>query len=361
MDWTKILTTVVALPSIVRVLVPGALTAWLVRPFAPAFLDPFTILGITGEQAVPRIVVLLGLWSVLGLPVAALTSPFYEVLEGRRLWPRPLYRAFTALQGWRVKRLYQKAESTDDQQLRKELWSRLRPYPLDDEGRPCATHPTKLGNVLAGYEAYPLTRYGMDPVFYWPRIWMQVDAGKKKEIDSSWAVADGLVGMTGVSLLTAVAWLLVALAAWVAGYPPASALLAGALDALPTWVVAGRSGAELLATGLRELPASGSSAAAARNAALAWLLGWLLYRLSLPFHRANGELFKSVFDLYRDKLTPMTEAGPEVREVWRRVWLYLQYHQVECGACGGSHDADARECPDCGAIRRRTRPAPPGK
>jgi hypothetical protein len=32
------------------------------------------------------------------------------------------------------------------------------------------------------------------------------------------------------------------------------------------------------------------------------LPGHLLYRLSLPSHRANGETFKSIFDLYRGHL-----------------------------------------------------------
>jgi len=57
-----------------------------------------------------------------------------------------------------------------------------------------------------------------------------------------------------------------------------------------------------------------------------WLgLAYFFYRLSLPFHRNNGDVFKSLFDLYRDKLTRMTILQPREEERWEAAWAYLNY------------------------------------
>jgi hypothetical protein len=46
------------------------------------------------------------------------------------------------------------------------------------------------------------------------------------------------------------------------------------------------------------------------------VVGYGFYRLSLPFHRQNGEVFKSIFDLYRGKIREALELKPLEKETW---------------------------------------------
>jgi hypothetical protein len=50
-----------------------------------------------------------------------------------------------------------------------------------------------IGNIIDEYEAYPLSRYGMDSAFYWPRLWLIIDKDVRNEIDGEWAVVDAAV------------------------------------------------------------------------------------------------------------------------------------------------------------------------
>ena len=68
-----------------------------------------------------------------------------------------------------------------------ELWSEIRQFPADEHDHYIATRPTKMGNILASYEDYPDSRYGMDSVFYWHRLWLIVDKDTREEIDRTWA------------------------------------------------------------------------------------------------------------------------------------------------------------------------------
>lgn len=49
--------------------------------------------------------------------------------------------------------------------------------------------PTRLGNLLRAAEDYPDIAYGMDGVFWWPRLWPSLPAGVQK------GVQDGLASM----------------------------------------------------------------------------------------------------------------------------------------------------------------------
>ncbi|MCO5382623.1 MAG: hypothetical protein NHB15_11435 [Methanosarcina barkeri] len=45
--------------------------------------------------------------------------------------------------------------------------------------------PTQLGNVLRASEDYALCTYGMDIVFWWPRLWLILPEAVQKQIDNS--------------------------------------------------------------------------------------------------------------------------------------------------------------------------------
>jgi hypothetical protein len=173
-----------------------------------------------------------------------------------------------------------------------------------------------LGNILAGYEQYPDNRYGMDSVFYWPRIWLQVEKDKKEEIDSQWSVADGFLSLSAISVAGGILWILQAI---------------------------------LIISDFSEFQIPLGSPESCALAGMGWLiLGYGLYRLSLPFHRENGELFKSIFDLYRKKVWSMTGLKPNEKEMWDAAWGYLQYYRLTCPVCGVQNAKKDEKCKNCG-------------
>ena len=70
--------------------------------------------------------------------------------------------------------------------------------------------------------------------------------------------------------------------------------------------------------------------------------GFALYRVTLPVHAQFGEIFKSVFDQYRSKLsfddvikeverirgTPHYGLSLSSAEKYRVVWRYLRWHLI---------------------------------
>ena len=304
----------VKLPIFMRMVLPGLLaTAVLYRQTAWALAH----LPGDADRSWMRLVGYGVLVLVTGALISTLNSEIYKIYEGRILWPRALRAWATAIQQNRVDRLLKatRDESLSDEEYA-EIWYQLRVYPTGDKGEQTATHPTRIGNILAGYEQYPLNRYDMDSVFYWPRIWLQMDKDKKEEIDGQWSVADGFLTLSAIAVLGGGLWIVQAL---------------------------------LAAFGLstRGLPLS--SALWAALAGFVWfVLGYGWYRLSLPFHRENGEVFKSVFDLYRDKVWSMTSLKSREKEAWEAAWLYLQYHLLKCPNCGQQTKAALDSCQNCG-------------
>jgi hypothetical protein len=160
----------VKLPVFMRVILPGLLATAV---FYPAVARILALLDT--NQAWVRIAAYIALVLLLGALISTTNSEIYKIYEGRILWPSRLFERARQRQQSRVDRLWKSAESATDQALYDELWYQLRVYPINEEGRPEATHPTRIGNILAGYEQYPNNRYGMDSMFYWPRMWLQID------------------------------------------------------------------------------------------------------------------------------------------------------------------------------------------
>ncbi|HEY6305550.1 MAG TPA: hypothetical protein VI488_03705 [Candidatus Angelobacter sp.] len=313
----------VSFPVLMNAVIPGFVAAAAVLPLTA--LRSASFLSLETDKTWPQLIVAAVIVVSLGGLISSLNSEFYKVYEGRIFWPRRLYERSVAWQQQRVERLYREVEAQKDvnQQRYDEAWYRLRVYPFNREtGRRYAARPTLLGNILSGYEDYPDHCYGMDSVFYWPRLWLLVDKDSKQEIGKSWAVADGLLSLSTVCLMAGLAW---------AGAASGAAFDLWSAERLPvaqeftkTWLAAG-----------------------------VWLLAaYGFYRLSLPFHRQNGEIFKSLFDLYRDKLRKITSLAPHEAELWDAAWAYLQYLKIRCPKCGkGYFSIFSPTCPnpDCKA------------
>lgn len=304
---------------LINAVLPGVVAAVAVFPRIAARVPAIFSLEI--EKIWPKLVLYALVVIAWGGLVSALNSEFYKLYEGRTYWPRRLKERAIARQQQRVERLYAKAEAEKgvNEQEYNEIWYQLRVYPINTAGKRYAAFPTLLGNILFGYEDYPRDRYGMDSIFYWPRLWLTVSKENREEVGKSWAVADGLLNLSAVSLLAAILWALLA-----------TAYNFGLLD-----------GSYLPITydpGLTYLAALGWAAVA-----------YFVYRLSLPFHRNNGEVFKALFDLYREKLTIMTELAPGEAERWRAAWAYLQYLRIRCGNCKAYVSIYDAVCGNCGA------------
>ncbi len=180
----------VKLPVFMRLILPGLLATGVLYPFIAWILG---YLPWDANHSWQRIAAYAALVLIVGALISTTNSEIYKIYEGRVCWPSRMFDWALKIQQNRVSRLRKAAESNRFVNPRRydEIWYQLRDYPINDRGDPEATYPTQIGNILAGYEQYPNKRYGMDSVFYWPRIWLHVETNRKEEIDSQWSVADG--------------------------------------------------------------------------------------------------------------------------------------------------------------------------
>jgi hypothetical protein len=302
----------VKFPVLMRVILPGLEATAVLYPTVAWLLHFLPHDGAEIWQPIAAYVVLVLL---LGAMISTMNGEIYKIYEGRMGWPERFAEWTRQRQRARLERLSKAAESAATKVLFDEIWEKLRAYPINDKGDPEVTQPTMLGNILAAYEQYPNNRYGMDSVFYFRRIWLQLDKDQKEEIDNQWCVADGLLLLSAIGLAGATIWTAQALVALL------GISRIGLPFGAPGWALAGAAG---------------------------WLaLGVSWYRFSLPFHRENGEVFKSIFDIYRKKVWSLTGFKPSEAETWTAAWSYLQYLAVRCPNCGEWTSIAPDQCSKC--------------
>jgi hypothetical protein len=301
-----------------RLVLPGLILALVMWPAVVSIdrapLDPLLYLPF---------VALFGGW-LLGL----CDTQIYMLYEGRRYWP-------TWLRGWalrreqnRLQRLQATAEQTranGDRARYLEACSDIARFPLGPDGERHAAMPTRLGNLMYEYELYPSSKYGLDSVFFFYRIWVSIDKDLRDEIGRKQASVDGALYLSFVLALAAVwffAWFWLLLAT--PGY-------GRSLEALLPWLLGERIRfawavpiwANLLLSGICLLLASG------------------VYRLSLCAHAQYGEFFKALFDQHRsllqhrDLLEYLVQAtgdsslgAADFKEANMAIWRYLRWHRV---------------------------------
>ncbi len=283
------------LPFFYRVVLPGAFVTAFLSPLVFRVVDVFPRLAAYEGQILLSLVVMLGFLLSIG------SDFIYEVYEGRH-WPSALAKWRTTKWQDYVSSLLQKAQDKNDPKY-DERWSELQQFPVlvgeDDVVRPTATAPTKMGNVLASYEQYPKRRYGMESVFYWERLWLVLDKDVRQEIDSAWAPTDTLLyvsaGLSGAGALYLSLAVMSSLFALVG------------LVVLDGWSL------------VRDITLG----------VLGLALSVLFYSWSIPGHLANGEAFRSAFDLYRSKLGTLRAATDDERQTAERTFNELQYPDYE--------------------------------
>jgi hypothetical protein len=291
---------------IFRLIFPGAILAAAIVPAIYAILQASGI-GIRLEYLYPLEVIACG-WAVI-----VSDMHIYMLFEGRRYWPDWIRRLFVSFQKRRLRKLSTLLEKPSiDRRRFLEAGVEYSLYPVDEGGDAYVSHPTRLGNVIDAFETYPMVKYGLDSVFYWFRLWVVLDKDLREEIDMAQSIADSAVYITFVLYLSGLI------------------MLAYACFALtPDW---------LHRVQLPFLPGPLETTAIGITC---FIIGFLIYRLSLPAHVQFGELFKSIFDQYRSKLNfddvvhevynimGCTDSPSKTqREKNQIVWRYLRWHLI---------------------------------
>jgi hypothetical protein len=304
---------------IFRLVFPGAILAAALIPAVGAILDASGI-WIKFEYLFPIEAIAFG-WIIVISDMR-----IYMLFEGRRYWPYAIRNFFIHCQKRRLKFLRETLDAPSvDRRRFLEAGVEYGNYPVDEGGEAYVAHPTRLGNIIDAFETYPKVKYGLDAVFYWYRLWVVLDKDMREEIDNAQAVVDSTVYAAFAFYLSGLVMFIYA------------ALRFSEHITLPYlhWLSTARLPYVPVPSMLFGLGAG------------CFVVGFVIYRLSLPTHAQFGELFKSVFDQYRVKLN-FDDVGKEVeritgnpnlalitqREKNQIVWRYLRWHLIRDEAVG---------------------------
>ena len=151
------------------------------------------------------------------------------------------------------------------------------------------TLPTRLGNALRSAEDYAGRVYGMDTVFWWPRLWPLLPEAQRETCDEALSQLVALLNF-------------------------ATLLIYVTLDSavyLATCAIPYQSGWAALAL------------------ALGAVIAWLAYGGAAAQARSYGQVIRTSIDLHRFELLkglhcPLPDTPGEERAVWERLaaWLY---------------------------------------
>ena len=290
-----------------RLVFPGAILAAALAPAVHALLHAMGI-WIKIQFAYPFEAVIWG-WLVV-----VCDMPIYMLFEGRRFWPNFLRQALLKREELRLKRVKDLTDSPARSRNYLEASVEYGLFPADDNGKAYVEHPTRLGNIIESYEIYPKVKYGLDSVFFWYRLWVVIDKDLREEIDNAQAVVDSTVYVAFTSYVAGIVMLVYSAVQFFQMRLPTVAVLPYVRPG--PYFLLGLSVACLI-------------------------IGYSIYRLSLPIHAQFGELFKSVFDQNRSKLTfddIINEVGGILGEpgLWKHtekmknlaVWRFLRWHLI---------------------------------
>ena len=301
-----------SLPSALRILLPGFFVATATFPLVDAVLRSFEADGI--KIAIDRPVIWALVIPLVGYLFVIADMHIYMLFEGRRYWPAWLREGMMAGERSRLSRLSATMDKyqTIDRRKYLEAGVEIRRFKMDESGEYMAEFPTRLGNLLAAFEDYPKRVYGMDAVFYWPRIWVALDKDLRAEVDGQQAFADSTLYTAFALVICGVMSLFYAASAWVG----------------VAWLPSLKNGLLLLVL-----------------SAISFIAAYVVYRGSLHLQASFGETFKSVFDVFRH-LISFDEIAEEIstivggsdngdiskREKYRIVWRYLHNYRVKLKA-----------------------------
>lgn len=273
---------------------------FFMRAVFPGFLIVVIIVSLLFsclQDVMRSLVILIPIWFISGIVIFMMDPFIYIYFEGRCLaktWPW-LHQKITSYHKQRVRKMYNEAiqlknkfSNTHPKYLELRFW--LRYFPIDENGEPTATQPTLIGNILAAAESYPIIKYGMNPIFYFYRLWIALDKDTRSEIDLNASYMDGVIYTKFVLRMATFFYLLL--------------FILNKLNILHLFY---------------DKPLGIYCIAS-------FILCHLFHFISIPLVQAKGEYFKSMFDVYRDKISGMGKISSEVdeRKRWEDIFKKLQ-------------------------------------
>jgi hypothetical protein len=207
--------------------------------------------------------------TVLGTQVVAIT----RVFEGYWRWGWADKTIGAVGRRWQRHRLTQLANDASPMGY-------LREYLAFAPAELGAVLQTRLGNTLRAAESYPgdPERWGLDAVFWWPRLYLIIPDSARAQVDDARASMDQMVVLSALSVMFAG----VAAGFGIAGLP------------LAVWVPCCVGGLAL---------------------------SWLTYRAAVTSAAGFGDLVRSCFDLFRgDLLTHLGWPLPDKLQDERALW-----------------------------------------
>jgi hypothetical protein len=217
-----------------------------------------------------------------GLLISSALLPIFYLYEGFQLsW---LTRPAGALNRFKKRRVRAKLKSLykgraysdfaeDEKNLANRLYGRLTDFPVeqrDGKAEFVVDRPTLLGNIIAGYESYPETRYNIDGLTFWSHLLSLAPEAARASYEERVAFGESMV-------LTSASGALVSIIALCALCGRAIGALGGSALVLLRVSTAARVDWIGLAGGLS-----------------VW---YVFYRLSLPAHRQVRAAFQALTDL----------------------------------------------------------------
>ena len=290
-----------------RLLLPGIVVTGALFPAIHLLCSSLAI-HIQNEYIVGICTVIIGwLFIVCNMHI-------YMALEGRRYWPSLVSNYFMNKENKRLLKVienFKKAKDCGDSKGMKEIGMQLRQFPIDtNSGEYKALYPTRIGNLICSYEQYPSTRYGINSIFYWYRLWLLLNENIRNHLDNYQSIAD-----SAAYIITALFF-----------------------DSLIMFIYAAL-------TQLHFNPLIKYHQYSLILLMLGFILlffSYVFYRASLQLHASYGEHFKSMFDIYGG-LIPIDEIIGRVDILkddvetnccsksvkYRTIWRYLQNYEVK--------------------------------
>ncbi|HUI88719.1 MAG TPA: hypothetical protein VLX61_08315 [Anaerolineales bacterium] len=170
----------------------------------------YSLLGISLVVAVPTI--------IIGFTLTALNTFVLKLFEGYVFFHHfPFMRmahARTAgrlieqresikrdIEGLEQKKSRSREEDLTLSKLKAAYYSISASYDQQYPPSNLEVMPTKFGNILKASEAYSGTRYGMDSVQFWPRLWFVIPASYRRSIDEARNELSFLVNMSTLCIV----------------------------------------------------------------------------------------------------------------------------------------------------------------
>jgi hypothetical protein len=182
-----------------RVILPGIVLAIGVHPLIGRLVS----VPLESLYGVSPTVLFVTEIVFFGLILSSAVQWVYYVYEGFRL------RALTGLAGRINRRRVQKLSETQkalmairdrsqaDENRLSQVYEALLDFPIRQTESGSveyfADRPTLLGNIIASYELYPDTRYGVDGVFYWFHLLSLAPENGRREFSDKYIFAESLV------------------------------------------------------------------------------------------------------------------------------------------------------------------------